>query len=144
MNPQVSIVKCDSYELVSVLEAVEKSLDLIGGVENFIKPGSRVLIKPNLLMAIEPESGVDTHPQVVRALVRLLKSIGCTVSIGDGPSAWGNQAGDMDKLYDKSGMKRVCDEEGASLLKADNRRWHGKFPLLAWTALECRPVRSWW
>ena len=132
MNAQVSIVKCASYEPRLVQEAVSEAINLAGGIESFIKPASTVLIKPNLLMAKEPEFGIDTHPEVVRAAVISLKKINCKVLLGDGPSSWGNHAADMDKLYEKTGMKRISEEEGVELLKSDSRRWYGKFPLSGW------------
>ena len=129
MKARVSIVKCDSYDSSRVQEATKKSLQLLGGITNFVKPGSRVLVKPNLLMAIEPESGVDTHPEVVRAVIKILKEIGCKISVGDGPSAWGSYAENVDLVYERSGMKRITEEEGVALVKFDKHRWRGKFPL---------------
>ncbi len=132
MTTKVSIVRCKDYEPARVFEATKKALDSLGGISAFIAPKSRVLVKPNLLMAIEPKSGVDTHPEVVRSVIRLLKEIDCPVYLGDGPSAWGNEAEKEDEVYEKSGMKRVCDEEGVELVKFENKRWRTKFPLAAW------------
>jgi uncharacterized protein (DUF362 family)/Pyruvate/2-oxoacid:ferredoxin oxidoreductase delta subunit len=132
VNPEVAIVKCKNYSPELVQEKVGQAIDLLGGISDFIKPQSRVLVKPNLLMATEPESGIDTHPEVVRALVRILRKIYCSVFVGDGPSAWGAQAEIVDEVYERSGMKKVCEEEGVSLVKLDKRRWRGKFPLAAW------------
>jgi len=78
------IVKCNSYNPQLIQEKVRQSIDLIGGITGFIKPESSVLVKPNLLMAKEPACGITTHPEVVRAAVKLLKEINCRVLIGDG------------------------------------------------------------
>lgn len=132
MNSKVSIVRCGSYDSDLVLGAVKKAVDLIGGVSNFVKPQSRVLVKPNLLMAKEPESGIDTHPEVVRAVIKILKEIGCDIFVGDSPSVWGEYSERVDEVYEKSGIKRICEEEKVSLVKFDKRRWHGKFPMTTW------------
>lgn len=132
MKSKVSIVKCDSYDSAVVFEAVKRGVDLIGGISNFVKPASSVLVKPNLLMAKEPEFGVDTHPEVVRAAIKILKEINCKVFVGDSPSVFDNQLERIDEVYEKSGIRKVCEEEGASLVKFDKRRWHGKFPLTTW------------
>lgn len=132
MNSQVSIVRCNDYESHLVQQAVNKALDLLGGISNFIKPGAKVLVKPNLLMAKEPEFGIDTHPEVVRAVVKLLKEINCRIFVGDGPSVWGNQINNVDGVYERSGIKRVCSEEGVSLVNFDKRRMREKFPLTTW------------
>jgi len=132
MKSKVSIVKCPTYDSALVFDSVKKAVDLIGGISNFIKPESKVLVKPNLLMAKCPESGIDTHPEVVRAVIRLLKEIRCHIYLGDGPSVWGNQAEDVDSVYEESGMKRISIEEGIELVKFNKRRWRGKFPLTTW------------
>jgi len=132
MNSKVAIVKCKSYESNLVQEATSSAVDLIGGISNFIKPQSRVLVKPNLLMAKEPQFGVTTHPEVVRAVIRILKEINCSIFLGDGPSVWGKYAEDVDEVYERSGMRMICEEEKVSLVKFDKRRWRGKFPLTTW------------
>jgi len=128
----VSIIRCQSYDSALVQEAVRKAIDLIGGISNFIKPQSKVLVKPNLLMAKEPESGIDTHPEVVRAVIKILKGINCKIFVGDGPSVWGNQIENVNEVYRRSGIEKVCQEEGVPLVKFDKRRMREKFPLTTW------------
>lgn len=130
MKPIVSIVRCQEYEPNCLEGALAYSLELIGGIGAFVKPNSRVLVKPNLLMAKGPEFGVCTHPEVIRAVVRLLKKHGCTVFVGDGPSVWG-EIQDVNIVYEASGMKKICEEEGITQVPLDKRRWHGAFPLAA-------------
>ena len=132
MNTPVSIVKCKNYDPLLVLEATRRAIDLMGGIAAFIQPKTKVLVKPNLLMAKEPESGIDTHPEVVRAVVRLLKEINCKIYLGDGPSVWGNQVENVDEVYRRSGMEKVCQEEDIELVTFDKRRWRVKFPLTIW------------
>ena len=126
---EVSIVRCNNYDPVLVQESVKKSIDLIGGITKFIKPKSKVLVKPNLLMAIEPESGVDTHPEVVRAVIKVLKEINCKIYVGDGPSVWGNQVENVQEVYRRSGIKKVCADEDVALVEFDKKRMREKFPL---------------
>lgn len=131
MYSKVSIVKCNSYEPALVQEAVRRAVGLIGGITKFVSYGSKVLVKPNLLMAKEPEVGITTHPEVVRAVIRLLKEINCKIYLGDSPSAWENLS-DIDEVYAKTGMKRISQEEGVELVNFEKRRWQGKFPLTTW------------
>ena len=132
MNAKVSLVRCKDYNPSLVQEATKKAIDLLGGISSFIKPGSSVLVKPNLLMAKEPEFGVDTHPEVVRAVVKILKEINCRIYLGDGPSVWGNQSENIDEVYERSGMKQLSYQEGIELVKFDKRRWRGIFPFTTW------------
>jgi len=132
MNSKVSITKCASYEPSLVQEATRKAVDLIGGISAFIKPESRVLVKPNLLMAKDPEFGITTHPEVLRAVIKLLKEINCRIFVGDGPSVWGNQIQNVEQVYERAGVRKVCEEEGVDLVKFDKRRLREKFPLTTW------------
>lgn len=132
MNSRVSIVRCVGYEPTLVFEATKKAIDLIGGISGFIKPQSKVLVKPNLLMAKEPESGITTHQELVRAVIKILKELNCKIYLGDGPSVWGNQAENVDEVYEKTGMMRLSCEEGIELVRFDKKRWRGKFPLTTW------------
>jgi uncharacterized protein (DUF362 family)/ferredoxin len=132
MKSRVSIVRCDSYDSLLVQDRIRQAVGLLGGISAFVKPGSSVLVKPNLLMAKEPEFGIDTHPEVVRAVIKLLKEINCRIFVGDGPSVWGNQVENVDEVYERSGVKKVCLEEAVTLVQFDKRRWRSKFPLTRW------------
>lgn len=129
MSVKLSAVKCQSYERDAVFEAVKKALGLLGGTEKFISPGSKVLVKPNLLLSKEPEAAVTTHPEVFSAVVRILKGIDCKVVAGDGPSVWGKYIENIDAVYEATGIKKVCLEEGVELIEFKKRRMRDRFPL---------------
>jgi uncharacterized protein (DUF362 family)/Pyruvate/2-oxoacid:ferredoxin oxidoreductase delta subunit len=129
MNARVGVVRCSSYEPSLVDNATEQLLALLGGIEGFIKPKSKVLVKPNLLMAKEPRYGITTHPAVVRSVIKLLKGLHCKIFLGDGPSVWGNQIENINDVYESTGMAGLCRELDVELVDFDKRRWYGKFPL---------------
>jgi len=64
--PQLAVVRGRDAEKM-VAAAIEK----IGGISRFIKPGERVLIKPNAAWDRQPEQGANTNPAVVAAVVKL-------------------------------------------------------------------------
>ncbi|MFA5350161.1 MAG: DUF362 domain-containing protein, partial [Candidatus Omnitrophota bacterium] len=132
MNVKISIVKCNSYESLAVEQAVRRTVDLLGGITCFVKPGSRVLVKPNLLMSKGPEYAITTHPQVVSSVIHILKEINCRVVIGDGPSVWGEYIENVDEVYEVTGIKKVAHDEGVELVNFDKRRMRDKFPLTSW------------
>ncbi|MBU1125784.1 MAG: DUF362 domain-containing protein [Candidatus Omnitrophica bacterium] len=132
MKSEVAIVKCKEYSTEEVERSLRSAIELLGGIRRFIAPQSRVLVKPNLLVAIEPERALTTHPQVVRAAIRILKDIGCKVFVGDGPITFGAQCASIETVYARTGIKAVCHAEGAELVEFTNRRWHGKFPMTTW------------
>jgi uncharacterized protein (DUF362 family) len=113
MKSIVSIVKCEDYQSQRVFQAVRKACDLIGGISRVVRAGDKVLIKPCFLKASPPEEGVDTHPEVVRAVIRLVKEAGGKPIVGDSPIGFQN----IDEVYETSGVRKVCSEEGAELVK---------------------------
>lgn len=48
---------------------VEKTLASLGGMNAFVRPGDKVVIKPNIGWDRSPEQAANTHPLVVKALV---------------------------------------------------------------------------
>lgn len=119
MSVRVAIVKCENYEPGNVSSAVRRAVDSLGGMQSFVKPGSRVLLKPNLLSARLPEEGVDTHPEVVRAAARLVKEVGGKIWVGDSPGGYGKN---IDEVFERSGMKKMTDEESLELVKFTSSR----------------------
>ncbi len=64
----VSIVKGSDAESM-----VKQAVDHLGGVASIIRPGSTVVVKPNAGHEAAPDSSVNTSPEVVAAVIRLLK-----------------------------------------------------------------------
>ena len=112
---KVSIVRCSDYADKSVLTAVKGAIDLLGGVDVFIKPGDRVLLKPNLLSAKEPEKAVTTHPAVVKAVIQLVRDAGGIPMVGDSPSIGG-----LLKVASKAGIYDVVREMNCKLVDFDD------------------------
>ena len=110
----VSIVRCETYDEEEVLRGLRRSIDLLGGIETFVKRGDRVLLKPNLLYGKPPEKAVTTHPSVVRGMIEIVREAGGVPSIGDSP---GMES--LRKAAEKAGIKRVADETGCSLVEFD-------------------------
>lgn len=115
MNSAVSIVKCKSYDQSEVEDSIRHCVDLLGGMERFVKPGQRVLLKPNLLYGKEPEKAVNTHPSVLEAVIRLVREARAIPYIGDSPSF-----GSCARAAEKAGLKRVAEEMGCSLVEFDH------------------------
>jgi uncharacterized protein (DUF362 family) len=59
---RVAAIKADTYDEQVVASAMKELLDGLGGISEFIKPGDKVLIKPNMLDAVKKELAVTTHP----------------------------------------------------------------------------------
>jgi len=114
MSSDVAVVRCADYARDRVYSAVQEAVDLLGGMRMIVKPGERVLIKPNLLKARPPEAAVTTHPEVVRAVIRLVHEADGQAMVGDSPGM-----GDLKKVCERAGILDVIHEEGAMLVELD-------------------------
>jgi uncharacterized protein (DUF362 family)/Pyruvate/2-oxoacid:ferredoxin oxidoreductase delta subunit len=110
----VSLVACEDYRREPVEEAVARALQLLGGAESIVEAGRSVFIKTNIVYAAPPESGIVTHPEVVRAVVREFMKVTCDVTVGDSPGGPFNQTL-LKRAYEKSGLAEVARDTGAKL-----------------------------
>jgi len=65
---RVSIVKCGITTRQGGRSGKEE-LELIGGLDRFVKKGQKVLLKANLT-PYAPEAAITTHPAVLEAMVK--------------------------------------------------------------------------
>ena len=108
----VVIEKVDSYSPALVQAGLLRLLEPLGGMATFVKPGERVLIKPNMLSAKPPEAAVTTHPELLRAVIGLVQQAGGIALVGDSPGF-----GTLRSVAKRSGMLRVIEESGAELVE---------------------------
>lgn len=102
---RVSLVKT-KYDVVG---ATVESLKL---VEKEIKKDSSVLIKPNLALAKDGESGIVTNPLVVKGILKYLIEIGKVSVKKILVAEYGVVGFDTKKALEKSGLKDVCRRYG--------------------------------
>jgi uncharacterized protein (DUF362 family) len=55
---------------------VRETINALGGVENFVKQGDVVVVKPNIGWDRTVELAANTHPEVVKTLVQLCLEVG--------------------------------------------------------------------
>jgi len=93
----------------SIEKAVREAVDAAGGLTE-IEKGQRVIIKPNM---VSPSNGgmkigrTTTNPEVIRAVIRLVKERGAQAMVGDRATFSDETA------LRECGYLRVCKEEGA-------------------------------
>ena len=65
---------------------VRRALEAMGGIQRFIKPGDRVLLKVNAAFATPAMLGATTHPELAAEIVRLCLGAGAgSVLVTDNP-----------------------------------------------------------
>lgn len=110
----VSLERCTNYDEEVVYAAIEKLINNIGGWKNYISPGKKVVVKPNLLMFKKPEEAATTHPSVVKAVIAQIQKAGGIVTIVDSPGG-PYHAAMLKHVYRTAGMEKIADETGAVL-----------------------------
>lgn len=91
-------IRSAEYEEEQVRSVI---FEILGALNHArIGRGSRVLIKPNLLMAASPEKGIITHPLVVKAVVEYVLEKGGKPQISDSPAT-----GTFERIWSHGGYK---------------------------------------
>ena len=72
---KVAVVACPDYEPARVKESLQKGLEAIGGLESLIGKEENILLKPNLVRSAKRERAVVTDPEVMDALITILRKM---------------------------------------------------------------------
>lgn len=108
----VSVTGCASYDKEEVRRALAALLAPLGGL-SFVRPGTRVVIKANLVAGMKPEKAATTHPVLLEVLAEEIVRLGGRVVIGDSPGGLYNAAA-LSHIYAAAGL-RPLEREGISL-----------------------------
>ncbi len=110
---KVAAVKCETYQPELLREKITQAVNAAGGFPEKIKPGAKILIKPNMLTAKSPEEATTTHPEFIRAVIKVLRDHGIAdITVGDSPA--GNH--EWKKLWTETGIMAMAEEEQVELL----------------------------
>jgi len=112
---RVALVKGEDPKI-----CVSETVNLLGGIGRYVRPGAVVVIKPNLCLPVEKETGQTTHPEVVRAIIDLCKEAGASrIIVGDTPMV-GFSGREVIRV---TGMEEVAMETGAETLDFHEDNW---------------------
>ncbi len=114
---RVALVRCTEYNDELVFSAIKRGIDLLGGISNFVKPGEKIVLKPNVLIGSDPAKNVTTHPTIFKAVGKLLLEAGAKVFYGDSSAIGGCEFN-----LRRANLKQVGDELGLVIADFD----HGK------------------
>ena len=93
------------------VKAVDKAIELLGGIERFVKKGDKIAIKPNVAFASPPMLGATAHPELVAEMVRLCYRGGAKqVIVTDNP------INDPTSCFMLSGVGKAASQAGAEVV----------------------------
>lgn len=107
MKSLVTIRACKEYEPAHVARVLDSVVNDLGGLASFVRPGDRILLKPNMLKSARPEEAVVTHPALVEAVAAMVLDCRAKPSIGDSPGI-----GKLPRVLAKSGYDPFMKKMG--------------------------------
>ncbi len=112
---KVALVYCNSYAEETLSAAIQRGLELIGGMAQFIQADENIVLKPNVLVGEGPDKIIGPHPLVFKVVAQMAQAVTPNLSYGDSP-ATGKAAGHMAK----AGFAARAEELNIPLADFDN------------------------
>jgi len=111
-------------DLVAVMggepvEMLDKALEALGGIENFVKAGQKIVIKPNIGWDRSPELAGNTNPDLIGELVaRCVKAGASKVTVFD------HTCDEWTKCYEASGIEKAVKKAGGVMAPANDEKYY--------------------
>ena len=104
---------------------LNKALETLGGIGNFVKRGQKIVIKPNIGWDRTPELAANTNPQVVGALVKKCLEAGASrVTVYDHTCDR-----DWQKCYTNSGIEEAVKAAGGVMAPGNDESYYKELAL---------------
>ena len=98
---------------------LDKALETLGGIGNFVKKGQKIVIKPNIGWDRTPELAGNTNPQLIAALVKKCLEAGASkVTVFD------HTCDDWKKCYASSGIEEAVKAAGGLMVPANDESYY--------------------
>ena len=100
---------------------LNKALDTLGGIGNFVKKGQKIVIKPNIGWDRAPEFAANTNPELIGELVKKCIEAGASkVTVFD------HTCDDWRKCYAASGIEAAVKAAGGVIVPANDEVYYKK------------------
>jgi uncharacterized protein (DUF362 family) len=114
----VSLIRAESYEIETLSASLETLLEPLGGMGAFVKPGDRVLLKPNLLTGSRPTKECVTRGEMVYCVAKMVQAVGGKPFMGDSP-AFGSAKG----VAEANGYLPLLEELNIPIVEFNGKRY---------------------
>jgi uncharacterized protein (DUF362 family) len=122
-------VETASPDLVGVMGGepevmLDKALEALGGIGNYVKKGQKIVIKPNIGWDRTPELAANTNPKLVASLVKKCLEAGASkVTVFD------HTCDDWKKCYKTSGIEDAIKNAGGIMLPGNDETYYSTVSL---------------
>lgn len=110
----VCLVRAENYDNIEY--DIKKAVDLLGGIDSFVKKDSKVFIKLNCVAPSTKDTGIITRPDVLEAVIKLVKTRTDDITIGDNPAVK-----DISFVLKKNGCFDLIEKYNLKLLNGKNQ-----------------------
>ena len=101
-----------------------KAIETLGGITKFVKPGQKIVVKPNIGWAKTPEMAANTNPEVVGALVKLCMEAGAEEVL-----VFDHTCHEWNSCYEKSGIKEATEANGGKMIPGNDESYYKEVTL---------------
>jgi uncharacterized protein (DUF362 family) len=97
----------------------DQAIEALGGMQNFVQKGQKVVIKPNIGWDVAPERAGNTNPKLVKRVVEQCLQAGAKeVYVFD------NTCDKWDKCYSNSGIEQATKEAGGKMAPGNTETYY--------------------
>ncbi|MFO7963848.1 MAG: DUF362 domain-containing protein [Desulfobacterales bacterium] len=97
----------------------DRAIQSLGGISHFVKPNRTVLVKPNIGWDVPPERAGNTHPGLVKHVVKACLNAGAkSVYVFD------HTCDNWSKSYANSGIEHAVKEAGGKMVPGNTERYY--------------------
>jgi uncharacterized protein (DUF362 family) len=113
-----------SYDLVAIKggepeDMFDQGIKALGGMQAFVKKGSRVVVKPNIGWDVSPERGGNTNPKLVSRIIKHCLDAGAKeVSVVDHP------CDEWQRCYTDSGIEKAVKDAGGKMVPGASEKYY--------------------
>ncbi|MEG0646919.1 MAG: DUF362 domain-containing protein, partial [Bacteroides sp.] len=129
-------------DLVAVMggepeEMFRRAIAELGGMKQFVKPGQKVVVKPNIGWDKVPELAGNTNPKLVGEIVKQCFTAGAKEVI-----VFDHTCDDWQKCYKNSGIEAAAKAAGAKMMPAHLESYYRPVNLPAGKSLKSTKVHE--
>lgn len=118
-----------------------KAIELMGGMNRYVKKGQTVVVKPNIGWNKPPEVGANTNPLLVRTVIEHCFQAGAKkVYVFDNVAY--SSTGMADQCYKNSGIEDAAKSAGALVTPASNEKYYHKVEIPGAKSLKTTAVHE--
>lgn len=98
---------------------LDKALEALGGMGQYVKKGQKVVIKPNIGWDRTPELAGNTNPKLIKALVQK-----CLAAGAEKVTVFDHTCDNWQKCYETSGIAAAVKEAGGVIVPGNDEKYY--------------------